>query len=159
MTTKRISKGITRHDVDGTVGFNVRITRSGKTHNKFFADSVHGGKRKAKKKAEAYYDSIAKKMGPVKSTRGLKHPNNTSGVAGVHAAIYVAANGEETTSWVASWQTDGKRFKIGFVETKYGKRKSKQLACIARELESNDRDKVVRAFERRAKSKKKRTKK
>ncbi len=39
-------------------GWNVRLTRNGKRHGKFFADSGSGGKRAALAKAKAYRDEL-----------------------------------------------------------------------------------------------------
>ncbi|MFA6956387.1 MAG: hypothetical protein WC538_10985 [Thermoanaerobaculia bacterium] len=57
MTTQKGSiRGITRMDYERATGWLVRVYRGGTTHSKFFADSLHGGKRRAKQAAVEYRD-------------------------------------------------------------------------------------------------------
>ncbi|MFK7768172.1 MAG: transcriptional regulator [Mariniblastus sp.] len=153
MPTKTVSKGITRYDVGATRGYNVRVTRNKVTHRKFFGDVAHGGKRKALKCARQHYAELVQKLPAGNTTKGMKHKRNKAGVGGIYPFRYETKGGGCNTTWWAAWLTDGNRRKVGFNDSIYGKRKSKQLAVIARELECMDREEVVKVFERRKKSK------
>lgn len=158
MGTKLVERGITRYDIDeqGTYGFMMRISRNGEHTNEFFSDKNHKGKRKALAAARVRYKQLVKELPPPKTTKGVKTARNQTGVVGVHLAVCESIYGEEYSSFCASWKTpDGKRNKISFSFKKYGKQKSWERACLARQLESTDREKVEKLYNSRKKKKQK----
>jgi hypothetical protein len=151
MPTQFVQKGITRYDKDANLsnGYMVRVTRDGTTHGKYFSDTKFYGKRKALAAARAAYESLVKKLPPVKTTKNVKTSRNTTGVVGVHLAESVSTYGDLYEAYCASWKTeDGRRAKISFAFKKYGKAAAFRLAKIARELETSDRDLVERRYKR-----------
>jgi len=149
MGTKLVERGITRYDIEqqGTYGFMVRISRDGEHVNEFFSDKNNGGKRKALIAARARYQELKKKLPPPKTTKGIVTGRNRTGIVGVHLAVCESVYGESYSSYCASWKSkDGRRKKLSFSFKKYGERKAWELACLARELEVNDRKKVEKLY-------------
>ncbi len=156
MGTKLVERGITRYDIEeqGTYGFMMRISRNGNHINEFFSDKNSGGKRKALEAARKRYKKLKAKLPPPKTTKGIKTARNRTGVVGVHLAVCESVYGEMYSSYCASWKTGtGGRSKLSFSFKKYGKRKAWELACLARELESSDRSRVEKLYEKRKKKK------
>ena len=156
MGTKLVERGITRYDIEeqGTYGFMMRISRSGDHINEFFSDKNHGGKRKALTAARARYQILKDSLPPPKTTKGIKTARNQSGIVGVHLAVCESIYGEKYSSYCASWKTkDGKRNKLSFSFKKYGKQKAWELACLARQLETTDRDRIEKLHIKRKKNK------
>ncbi len=154
MGTKLVERGITRYDIDeqGTYGYMMRISRSGEHINEFFSDKNYKGKRKALLAAQRRYRELVESLPAPKTTKGVKTARNQTGVVGVHLAVCESIYGEEYSSYCASWKTaDGKRNKISFSFKKYGKQKAWEMACLARDLETTDREKVERLFKLRKK--------
>lgn len=148
MGTKLVERGITRYDIEeqGTYGFMMRISRNGEHINEFFSDKNHKGKKKALLAARKRYQKLFSKLPPPRTTKGIKTARNKTGVVGVHLAVCESVYGEVYSSYCASWKTEsGKRCKLSFSFKKYGKKKAWELACIARQMESNDRTKVEKA--------------
>jgi hypothetical protein len=157
MGTKLVERGITRYDIEeqGTYGFMMRISRGGEHINEFFSDKNYKGKKKALAAARARYAELKAKLPPPKTTKGVKTSRNQTGVVGVHLAVCESIYGEEYSSYCASWKTaGGQRSKLSFSFKKYGKKKAWELACLARELESTDRERIERLHATRSKGKK-----
>lgn len=157
MGTKLVERGITRYDIEeqGTFGFMMRISRGGEHINEFFSDKNYKGKKKALSAARTRYAELKAKLPPPKTTKGVKTSRNQTGVVGVHLAVCESIYGEEYSSYCASWKTgDGQRNKLSFSFKKYGKKKAWELACLARELESTDRQRIERLHASRSKGKK-----
>ena len=158
MGTKLVERGITRYDIDeqGTYGYMMRISRSGVHTNEFFSDKNYKGKRKALEAARVRYKELLDSLPPPKTTKGVKTARNQTGVVGVHLAVCESVYGEQYSSYCASWKTpEGKRNKISFSFKKYGKKQSWEMACLAREIESTDRERIERLYKSRSKQKKK----
>jgi len=157
MGTKLVERGITRYDIDeqGTYGYMMRISRGGEHINQFFSDKNYKGKKKALAAARERYADLKAKLPPPKTTKGVKTSRNQTGVVGVHLAVCESIYGEEYSSYCASWKTTGgQRSKLSFSFKKYGKKKAWELACLARELESTDREKIEKLHAKRSKGKK-----
>ena len=155
MPTKRVQTGITRFDImdRGTLGYMVRISRNGKKHNRFFSDKEFGGKRKALTAAREHYDELVNKLPAAKTSKGIMSVRNKSGQVGVHLAVNPSTCWEdvEYSSYVASWKSsDGRRKKISFSVEKYGKKKARAFAVIARENEITDRDRIEHLYDTRS---------
>ena len=156
MGTKLVERGITRYDIEeqGTYGFMVRISRGGKHVNDFFSDKKYEGKKKALTAARKRYQELNSSLPKPRTTKGIKTGRNRSGVVGVHLAICESIYGEKYSSYCASWKTKaGKRSKLSFSFKKYGKKKAFKLACLARELESQDRAEIEAIYEKKFESK------
>ncbi len=166
MTTKTVTTGITRFDLDdkNVHGFMVRICRKGKHINEFFSDARCGGKRKARKAADERYDELLDEYGPAEtSIKGKMTKRNTSGKVGVHVARSFDKRWPNCEYWAycASWvNPDRTRGKINFSWNKYGEQEAWELASLAREHESTNREFILElhAKQRAAKLRRKRTK-
>jgi hypothetical protein len=145
-------KGITRIEYEGitTRGWMVRITRGGVRQQKFFNDKAFGGKAKSLKAAKDCYAEWLANAAPIATSRNRKTSRNSSGKVGVHTVRnvdYRWANAE-SFGYCASWVTeDGVRQKLSFAWKLYGKKAAWNLACIAREKELTDREKVVKLYQ------------
>src|SRR5262245_61770165 len=102
-------RGISRIDIPAskTHGWEVRITRRGVAHAKFFADQSRGGKRKALEAAKLERDRIvAENPGYTRRELAKKlRASNTSGITGVvHRVVRVRRNRKvhEYEAWVAT---------------------------------------------------------
>lgn len=153
-------KGITRIDYEGvtTKGWMVRLTRSGNRQQEFFNDKTYGGKNKSLAAAKARYAEWLSSAPPVQTSKNVKSARNTSGKVGVHTVRNVDPRWKnaESFAYCAMWtDANGSRKKVSFAWNTYGKRKAWQLACLARELESTDREALLDKVEKAAKKKKK----
>ncbi len=146
-------KGITRIDYEGvtTRGWMVRMTRAGKRKQQFFNDREHGGKAKSFKAAQDCYASWVQEAPPISTSKNLKTQRNKTGKVGVHLIRNVDSRWEnaESFGYCASWVTEaGERKKLSFAWKRYGKKNAWTLACLAREKEIEDREKVVAMLEK-----------
>ena len=126
---------ITRVDVytengkSETHGWEVRVHRRGESVEKFYSDSVLGGKRRALAAARAFRDETVAVLKPYSRLEIAQQPNsrNTSGVIGVHYTKHpYKKRGRvyECEAWVATWSPEpnverNKKFsvkKLGDVE-------------------------------------------
>jgi hypothetical protein len=151
MSTKH--KGITRIEYEGlaTRGWMVRITRAGVRKQQFFNDKAYKGKAKSLAAAKACYADWSAKAEPIRTSRNVKTARNSSGKVGVHLVRNVDARWKnaESFGYCASWVTaDGVRQKLSFAWKRYGKKASWGLACLAREKELTDRNKVLALYEK-----------
>ena len=104
--------------------------------------------------ARKRYQELNSSLPKPRTTKGIKTGRNRSGVVGVHLAICESIYGEKYSSYCASWKTKaGKRSKLSFSFKKYGKKKAFKLACLARELESQDRAEIEAIYEKKFESK------
>jgi hypothetical protein len=120
-------KGITRIDYQGisTRGWMVRLTRQGKRQQHFFNDRQ------------------------IQTARGRKTHRNTTGKVGVHLVKNVDPRWKnaESYAYCASWiDTKGKRRKISFAWNRYGKKHAWNLACMARERQISDRQRLIELY-------------
>ena len=99
MATRSGKKGVSRiqHSTRSGSGWYARVNFEGKTHSKYFADSVHGGTEPALRKAVKWRREKEKELGkPVVKGRAMNtslQPGQT-GVVGVHRS---------KNSFVAAW--------------------------------------------------------
>ncbi len=146
--------GITRLDLEETHnrGFIVRMFRKGKRYSAYFSDAKCGGKRNAKKMAQACYQEMLAKHGPA-NNRGcldLLTDRNTTGIVGVHIAVSTDTrwSGGTYKAYCSSWVLeDGKRQKIAFAWKRYGKAKALEYAVYARKHRLTSRDAVIKAVD------------
>ncbi|MHA3774456.1 AP2 domain-containing protein [Verrucomicrobiota bacterium sgz303538] len=132
-------RGISRIDIPAsrTHGWEVRITRRGVAHAKFFADRGHGGKRKALEAAKQERDRIvAENPGYTRKELAKKlRASNTSGITGVvHRTVKVRRNRKvhEYEAWVATGSPEpGVRKTKVFYVNKWGE-KARDLAVKQR---------------------------
>ncbi|HVT34775.1 MAG TPA: hypothetical protein VHE37_04305 [Nevskiaceae bacterium] len=143
-------RGVTR--IEGPQGrgsgWMVRLTRNGKTTHKWFADGLHGGKRKALAAAREHQARLEAAAPPVSSPAERKTVRNTSGKVGVRLEQKTTVRGAreyEYEGYSAFWRTpEGSTQTITFSCSKYGRRKARQLASIARDHQRADRSWVER---------------
>ncbi len=159
--TKLISTGIIQVEIPekNHYGYSVRIQRQGKHHRKFFSYSRHGGKQGALKKAQEHYREQKSSLPESTGNKNIKSVRNTSGKVGVHLTQGASKRWLGSYSWayVAGWRdADGKHRHMSFALGKYGDRTAWKLACIARDKELTDRDRI---FEIYAAEQKKRSRK
>lgn len=112
-------------------GYYVRLNWRGTQYAKFFADKKYGGKRKALKAAEAYFDELDEKM-PLDSQVGRMTVRNSSGIVGV-SRTKSASRGHSYEYWQARWGSGSERKSAKFSIRKYGEEKAKELAIAARQ--------------------------
>lgn len=126
---------------NGAVGWLMRIRRGETFVQEFFSDAAYGGKRAAQRAARERYAELAASLPPPKTSEGALSVRNSSGVVGVRLAREgTNAAGEPRESYVASWRENGRDRTVRFSCTAFGKRKAFQLAQLARELRTTDRD-------------------
>jgi len=131
-----------------------RIMREGKKYQKNFAAKKNGGWGKAKKLALEWVAEIKKELPENPSTTfGKMSSKNTSGVVGVTirnvSVVRPSGNKYYYWTWVAKWPgchyNGGMRFNVG---TKWSDEDAFTLAVIARQNQEDDRDAVLKEFER-----------
>ena len=126
---------------NGAVGWLMRIRRGDTFVQEFFSDAAYGGKRASQRAARERYAELSATLPPPKTSEGAMSVRNSSGVVGVRLAREgTNAAGEPRESYVASWRENGRDRTVRFSCTAFGKRKAFQLACLARELRTTDRD-------------------
>ncbi|MCK7594747.1 AP2/ERF family transcription factor [Pseudomarimonas salicorniae] len=126
---------------NGAVGWLMRIRRGDTFIQEFFSDAAYGGKRASQRAARDRYSELAATLPPPKTSEGAMSVRNSSGVVGVRLAREgTDAAGEPRESYVASWRENGRDRTVRFSCSAFGKRKAFQLACLARELRTTDRE-------------------
>ena len=144
-------KGFSRVDTGDAHGWLVRIKRGDVKRSKFLSDSTHGGKAKAKKAAEKVYKEWEAELPAPETAENKLGKRNTSGVVGVHYSHDVDARYPNCSYeyYIASWKNDdGRRQNVRFAISKFGKKVAFELACLAREMRTTDRDKVIAKYEK-----------
>ena len=148
MPTVSVKTGLTRFDISERKirGYMVRITRQRKSYQEFFSDKRCGGKRKAKQLAAQRYDELVAELPDKIQPKGLMSVRNTSGKVGVHVAYDIDRRwpGCEYWSYCASWLDETKRRRnVRFSWNKYGEDVAWGLACVARDNELTDRERIL----------------
>lgn len=111
-------------------GYYVRLMWRGQQFAKFFSDKKYGGKKKALKAAEQYFDELDEQM-PLDSQIGRMSVRNSSGIVGV-SRTKSASRGHQYDYWQARWGSGEHRKSAKFSIHKYGEDRAKQLAIEAR---------------------------
>ena len=111
-------------------GYYVRLNWRGTQFAKFFSDKKYGGKRKALKAAEAYFDELDAQM-PLDSQVGRMTVRNTSGTVGVNRTKSTS-RGHSYEYWQAQWGYGDHRKSAKFSVNKYGEDEAKRLAIETR---------------------------
>lgn len=131
---------ITRMDHGNTHGWWVRVYKDSKpVESKLFSDGVHGGKAKAKAKAQEHRDNVVKKhkIVPVHMRKTREHSvdrRSTSGMVGVTLSVTDKA-GSLRVHWSARFMEKGVQRNVSFSVRKYGYegafRKALRVRCDA----------------------------
>ncbi|MCC9644942.1 transcriptional regulator [Rhodopirellula sp. JC740] len=154
-TATTVAPGITRVERNNSKGYVVRVCRDGVRNSEYYSDTMCGGKRKALQMAKQRHAELLDYLGPANnSTKDKLTSRNTTGKVGVHLAHSIDNRypGCEYRAYCASWKTeDGSRKKISFAFNRYGEDEAWELACIARDRETNDRDEVISIRDRQIK--------
>lgn len=131
---------ITRMDHGNTHGWWVRVYKDSKpVESKLFSDGVHGGKEKAKKKAQEHRDKVVNKYKiiPVSMRKTREHSvdrRSTSGMVGVTLSV-ADKGGNLRVHWSARFMEKGRQRNVSFSVRKYGYegafRKAVKVRCEA----------------------------
>lgn len=142
-----------------THGWYCRVYTNRKEYRKFFADSKHGGKEKAKKEAVKWLKQMHKKYGIKEGSAAGPRVNlmppqhNSSGWPGVHRCHTVTRDRFPDTYWAATWtehlsngkiQPKDKAFR--FREYKSSKSRIHRTEIEAKRLAILWRAKMVKKF-------------
>ena len=128
-----------------------RITRQRVRHQANFTLRQYGSWRKATVAAKAWVEATLPTLPERMARKGLKTTRNTSGVVGVRLADATRSrNGHEYADWrwVAFWPGCAQTSGIGWSVQKYGDGRAFVSACLARRLESLDRQRIDARVER-----------
>ena len=145
-------KGFSRVDSGDAHGWLVRIKRGDVKRSRFISDSTNGGKRKAKLVAEKVYQDWVNELPEPDTAEDKLGRRNASGVVGVHYSYDVDSRYPNCAYeyYIASWKTDdGKRQNVRFSISKWGKKVAFEMACLAREERTTNREKVYKLYEKR----------
>jgi hypothetical protein len=144
MARRNPRRNITRIEktaADGTIcgGWEVRIQRQRQSFNRYFSDSISGGKNAALRAAKQFRDQIENSFGRMSTEERAEQPSarNQSGVVGVQLKQHKRQHGDYEYTylyWVAQW-TDGRgqRKTRAFSVNKFGDAEAFRLAWEARE--------------------------
>ena len=122
-----------------------RITRQRVRHQANFTLRLYGTWRRAKAAAKAWVEATLPQLPAAVARKGLKTSRNSSGVVGVRLANATRVrNGHEYPDWrwVAFWPGCAQSSGIGWSVNKYGNAVAFVSACLARRLESIDRQAI-----------------
>lgn len=106
---ERLPRGLSRIDtaVNHTHGYRVFLQRGRRKIVRLFSDGTYGGKRKARRAAQAFLQQLLAKHPPLSRAKrcAIKRRNNRSGVPGVtrYTDRWVNAKGQiiERDVWIA----------------------------------------------------------
>ena len=123
------NKDIARIDQESkrTFGWYVRVRFEGKTHSKFFADKMNGGKNSSLLAAITWRDRTRKKIGKPQTDRMVVTiANNSTGVVGVRL-------NEKLQRYEVSWvNREGRQGKTSVSIKMHGIKKAFIRACKIR---------------------------
>jgi hypothetical protein len=143
--TSRLPLGLVDNTAEKQFVYRRRL--HGKPYYRGFSYRGDAKKSAVKKEAVRYAHQMNDRLGPTITTpKGTKTVRNSSGVVGVGLSRNTV-RGQEYYSWVARWpgNQSGTRFSV---DAHGGDNKAFLLACISRELETDDRKKIDRAYKR-----------
>jgi AP2 domain len=129
-----------------------RISRQGVLHQKNFPLTQYKTWEKAERAGKKWVKETLPTLPQADSTRGKLTARNSSGVVGVRLANATRTRNERVYPdwrWVAYWAGCEQSGGIGFSVKSYGDREAFLSACLARELESLDRDAIAAELKRR----------
>ncbi len=129
-----------------------RITRQGELHQQNFPLTQFKSWEKAERAAKRWVKELLPTLPVAHSTKGKLTPRNSSGVVGVRLANATRKRNERTYPdwrWVAFWPGCPQPGGVGWSVKGYGDRDAFLSACIARELETLDREVVAAELKKR----------
>jgi hypothetical protein len=144
MASIKPNRNISRIDIGSgkgdkqTHGYQVRLTRRGKSISKFFSDRKLGGKKKALEAARAFRDEQEAKLKPLSRLERAERltKRNQSGVPGVWFQEKRVRRGDGIYFYKvakATWCPEpGRRCTVSFSCNKHGDDKAWDLAVKAR---------------------------
>jgi len=139
--TERASRfGISRVDREEKSyhGWAVAICRRGEICRKFFADVLHGGRKRALRAAMNWRDEMldARPALSRKDFSSILRRSNRSGVPGVCRVFESTKSGGKVEHWIAFWPTtSGKSRRAKYSIGKYGEDFAFELAKARRQAE------------------------
>jgi hypothetical protein len=117
-----------------TFGYIVRVQRDGYLYSKFFADGSSGGKRKARRLAEAFEADLIASLERSRKPRRDPAPGtrNRSGFVGVSRTTS-DSGARRVDYWQAHWSDEtGRRRSAKFSVERFGEEGAKRRAVRAR---------------------------
>lgn len=101
-------------DYERATGWLVRVYRGGATHSKFFADSLHGGKARARRAATEYlavYETLHPPVNPPPPppVNTLRPALASTRVRGVSETFHRLASGRKLPCFSVSYRLEGLR--------------------------------------------------
>ncbi len=128
-----------------------RISRQGTVHQQNFALSKYETWEKAERAGKRWVKAKLAELPPPDSTKGKLTHRNASGVVGVRLANATRSRNERTYPdwrWVAFWPGCPNSGGVGWSVKSYGDELAFASACMARKLESVDREEIAKAVKR-----------
>ncbi|MCK9687765.1 hypothetical protein [Scleromatobacter humisilvae] len=139
---------LTRNETEKCV--MARIVRQKKLHQKNFTLKQFGTWAKAETAARKWVKVTLAELPPPIGMKNRMTSRNTSGVVGVRLVHAVRRREDKEYPdwrWIAFWPGCPNSGGIGWSVNKYGDEHAFVLACLARKLESVDRDAIDAEFE------------
>ena len=126
-----------------------RITRSKSLYQANFTLKQYGTYSKAETAAKRWVKATLPELPDPETVRDVKTSRNTSGVVGVRLADATRYRNDTTYPdwrWVAFWPGCENSGGVGWSVKRYGDAAAFVRACLARQLETVDRDAVEAAW-------------
>jgi len=143
---------LTRNDTEKCV--MARIVRQKQLHQQNFTLRQFGSWRRAEAAAQAWVDATLPTLPPPIPAKNRMTSRNSSGVVGVRLVWSVRRRGERAYGdwrWIAHWPGCEQAGGIGFSVNRHGDEAAFVLACLARKLETCEREAIdaeLRRFRR-----------
>jgi hypothetical protein len=136
---------LTRNETEKCV--MARIVRQRQLHQQNFTLRQYGTWTKAEAAARKWVRAKLLELPPPIPMKNRMTRRNTSGVVGVRLVHSVRRRGEKEYGdwrWIAFWPGCENAGGVGFSVNKYGDETAYVMACLARKLETVDRDAITR---------------
>ena len=138
---------LTRNETEKCV--MARIVRQRQLHQQNFTLRQFGTWTRAEAAARRWVKDKLQELPPPIPMKNRMTRRNSSGVVGVRLVHSVRRRGEKSYGdwrWIAFWPGCENAGGVGFSVNKYGDETAFVLACLARKLESVDRELIDREF-------------
>ena len=127
-----------------------RIVRQRQLHQQNFTLRQYGTWTKAETAARRWVKDKLQELPPPIPMKDRMTRRNTSGVVGVRLVHSVRRRGEREYGdwrWIAFWPGCENAGGIGFSVNRYGDEVAFVMACLARRMETVDRDAIAAAYD------------
>lgn len=123
-----------------------RIVRQRQLHQQNFTLRQYGSWTKAEAAAKRWVQAKLEELPPPADTRDRLTSRNSSGVVGVRLVHSVRRRGEREYGdwrWIALWPGCENAGGVGFSVNRHGDESAFLMACLARRLETVDRERIA----------------